>query len=333
MQGLRARRITRNMTDAPDNLRPARRGPLAAWAQLLRLPNLLTVPGDSIVGYFVAAQALGMALDPAAMILAAAASLLLYAFGLVLNDLADLRTDTRERPDRPLPAGEISKPAAIAGMLVLLLAGLGLPAAVTGPASASTLIAAALAAAIAAYNLLLKRIVLLGPLAMGSCRALSLLLGATLAGWAFEPTWQLLLPAGILLAYIAAVTALAAGETRARKPGLLAWGPLLALMPSLITLVTVAFRRFGADSLTPWLCVYILAWMLARTAYFAAAIAGRKQPELVQAAVGHLIRGLLMIQAAIALALASEPAGLAVFLVTFVSLPVAAFLSRRFYAS
>jgi 4-hydroxybenzoate polyprenyltransferase len=319
-----------NMTDTPDI---PRRSKLAAWAQLLRLPNLLTVPGDPIAGYLIAAEALGQDIRGPALILAAGVSLLLYAFGLVLNDLADTRTDAQQRPDRPIPAGEVSRSAAAIGMVLLAVAGLGLPATLLDPTAPATLVAAALALAIVAYNLLFKRLALLGPLAMGTCRALSFLLGSIWAGWHFSATWQVLLPAGVLLAYIVALTLLAVGETRRHRPGLRAWGPFLVLTPALIAMVTIAFRRFGAASLPPWLCVYLLAWGLTRSAYFAAAVNKHPHPERTQAAVGHLLRGLLMIQAAVALALASEPAGLIVFLAAFVTLPLANVLSRRFYAS
>lgn len=310
-----------------------RRSKLVAWAQLLRLPNLLTVPGDPVVGYLIAVEVLGRDIEGPALLIAVGASLLLYAFGLILNDLLDARLDAAQRPGRPIPAGEISKGAAAVMMFLFAMTGVGLLAATTGPASSAFLTAAGLAVSIAVYNLIAKRIALLGPVVMGSCRALSFLLGSAVAGWAFSPTWQVLLPAGVLLAYIAAVTLLAAGETRRRRPGLRAWGPFLVLMPALIAMVTLTFRRFGAASVPPWLCVYLLAWTLTRTAFFAAAVNKQPHPERTQAAVGHLIRGLLMVQAAIALALASKPAGLVVFVVTFVSLPVAAFLSRRFYSS
>ncbi len=41
-----------------------------------------------------------------------AASTLLYASGVVLNDVFDLRRDARERPERPLPSRRVSLPAA-----------------------------------------------------------------------------------------------------------------------------------------------------------------------------------------------------------------------------
>src|SRR4051794_24098067 len=101
---------------------PPKRPPsaLRAWMQLLRPPNLFTVPGDPLAGYLFAnhgflSRSLGWAMT---------ASLLLYSAGLVLNDLADEAEDRRERPSRPLPSGSVPPAGAWALAIVLALAGL-----------------------------------------------------------------------------------------------------------------------------------------------------------------------------------------------------------------
>jgi 4-hydroxybenzoate polyprenyltransferase len=75
----------------------------SAWLRLLRLPNLLTVPGDVLAGFLLAPAAAGGA-GSIRCLLAIPAGLLLYAAGLVLNDLFDYAEDLRDRPDRPLPS-------------------------------------------------------------------------------------------------------------------------------------------------------------------------------------------------------------------------------------
>ena len=88
-------------------------GKLCAWGRLLRLPNLFTAPWDPVCGFLIA----GGASDPEKIGYLAVAALCAYAFGLVTNDIADLKTDTAERPARPLPSGEISmKEASIAAV-------------------------------------------------------------------------------------------------------------------------------------------------------------------------------------------------------------------------
>ena len=54
-----------------------------AWPRLLRLPNLLTVPGDILAGFLLAPAA--RPADWAQLPLAFLAGLLLYAAGLILN--------------------------------------------------------------------------------------------------------------------------------------------------------------------------------------------------------------------------------------------------------
>jgi len=44
-------------------------------------------------------------------------SILLYCVGLILNDLCDYSIDKKERPDRPLASGKVSRRAAI-GLVV-----------------------------------------------------------------------------------------------------------------------------------------------------------------------------------------------------------------------
>src|SRR6187402_3064887 len=103
---------------------------LRTWLQLFRAPNLFTVPGDPLAGYVLAAYG---AFEPAVW-LAVGASICLYAAGLLDNDLADLREDRAERPQRPLPSGAANPrtvalaAAVLTGLGVLLAAMLGVPA-------------------------------------------------------------------------------------------------------------------------------------------------------------------------------------------------------------
>ena len=183
-----------------------------AWLQLLRAPNLLTVPGDPLAGFFLASP--GEDLKAAG--LAVAASLCFYSAGLLFNDLADYREDRELRPARPLPSGQASRlSAGIAGGLLIALG--ALICAWLGPMASR--VGLALIAAILLYDFALKRVTALGSLAMGACRALSLLLGASAASssMAFSP--PLLAAAAVLLLYVAAVTQLARHETDPANAG------------------------------------------------------------------------------------------------------------------
>ncbi|MBR4318381.1 MAG: UbiA family prenyltransferase [Kiritimatiellae bacterium] len=73
------------------------------WAELLRLPNLFTVPGDILAGWVLA----GM--RGAFPVLPIIASLCLYSAGLLLNDACDAKIDAHERPSRPIPSGRVKR--------------------------------------------------------------------------------------------------------------------------------------------------------------------------------------------------------------------------------
>ncbi|MCP4374809.1 MAG: UbiA family prenyltransferase, partial [bacterium] len=156
------------------------RSKLGAWLQLLRLPNLLTVPGDPIIGFFSwgcysSLEKGFVATNRIAMVIPCVISaVLLYCAGLILNDLFDLREDLRDRPLRPLPSGQINVKTATAVATFLLIAGI-VAASFNGPLCAG--ISATLAGLVVSYNAGVKRIPILGPLNMGLCRGLSVTLG------------------------------------------------------------------------------------------------------------------------------------------------------------
>ncbi|MGW2178305.1 SCO3242 family prenyltransferase [Streptomyces sp. NPDC001732] len=144
-----------------------------AWAELLRVSALFTVPGDALAG----AAATGRRPDRGTA-LATGASLCLYEAGMALNDWADRDEDAVDRPHRPIPSGRIAPGAALAAAGALTAAGLGLAArAGRGPFTVAT----ALAATVWAYDLRLKHTPA-GPAAMAAARSLDLLLGATATG-------------------------------------------------------------------------------------------------------------------------------------------------------
>jgi hypothetical protein len=140
-----------------------------AWAELLRLPALFTVPGDALAG-----AAAASARPTSRTLLAIASSLCLYEAGMALNDWADRDVDAVERPHRPLPSGRVHPTAALGAACALTGAGLTLAACAGRPALT---VAVPLAATVWAYDLALKNTPA-GPFAMATARGLDLLLGA-----------------------------------------------------------------------------------------------------------------------------------------------------------
>ena len=302
------------------------RSRFGAWCQLLRLPNLFTVPGDPLAG-FLLAWAAGADLVAVEAIPVVLASLLLYSFGLVHNDIRDLGEDRRDRPNRPIPSGRI--PRRTAGAVAVLLAGAGLGGAFLAGTTAFV-VAAVLALAIIAYNALTKRIPVLGPLNMGLCRGLSVLLGASAAGIDGVRCLPVLMAAGLIVAYIAAVTAIAARETTGKPVGERRNLPVCILVFALAWLVTPVLTSPPAQWFAWAPAVPALAAVV-QAGYCALLLGGTPEPAVVQKTVGRLVRGLLLIQATLA-CLAPMP-GLYVAAALLLAWPASSLLARRFYAS
>ena len=177
---------------------------LRSYLQLMRLPNVFTAMADVAMG-FLFVQPLATPWDSWALATLMAASSLLYISGVVLNDVFDLETDRRQRPERPLPSGRVSLAAAsrlgwkLLVLGVLLGAGSGFFLGHLRPG----VVAALLATCILLYNTWLKRTPL-GPLAMGACRMLNVLLGMNVVDAPLHAEHWLV--AGAIGVYVAGIT-------------------------------------------------------------------------------------------------------------------------------
>ena len=298
---------------------------LRAWLQLIRPPNLFTVPGDAIAGNLIAGGVPGCAPDLQQVLLPALAVLFLYVGGLIGNDLADLAEDARDRPFRPLPGGRVSCAQARVAAVLCALTGLLLALA----ASRATFLAAVLTQlAILAYNNWLKHHTWPGALVMGACRGGSVLVGATAAGWPLSP----IRPDGPVLAvaigsmlYIAGVTAIADRETVAVRLGWRRWMPVAALI-GLWVLLGMWVQP------VPLAGVALAAASIAWAGYQAWQLRDVPLPSRVGSAVGGLIRGLLLVQAGCC-AWTGQPAGLLAAIALLALWPVSAAVARWYYAT
>jgi 4-hydroxybenzoate polyprenyltransferase len=248
------------------------------------------------------------------------ASCFLYAAGTVLNDVFDRRIDARDRPDRPLPSGRVSLACAQAIGYVFLVSGLtagGLAGWLSpdplGSAARSALVAAALAVSIVVYDAWGK-LTWGGPLAMGACRMLNVLMGMSVAGFPDRSGWQLAgydgaqwAVAGGIGLYVAGVTWFARGETgRSQRWSLagatgtmIAGLALLALFPG-----WGAYARgevpLRVDPVIVWpMLVALLGLTVVRRAVWAVA---DPSPVRVQTGVQQFILSLIVFDAAIVLA-------------------------------
>ena len=95
------------------------------YLELIRLPNVITASADSWAGFFIILAVPGAAAAPAWGILPliVLVSCVLYAAGVIFNDVIDFEHDKTHRPDRPLPSGRIPRSTAFtAGAILVVLA-------------------------------------------------------------------------------------------------------------------------------------------------------------------------------------------------------------------
>jgi 4-hydroxybenzoate polyprenyltransferase len=274
---------------------------LWAWLQLLRVPNLLTVPGDAIAGFLLAQSAGLPATRPyLRMAMAAVVSLLIYAAGLLWNDWFDLPEDLRDRPSRPLPSGR-ARPGQVALAANVLIAAAISVAAVAG--KTTLWVAVVLGALVLAYDMTLKRVPLVGPLAMGCCRGLSVLVGAAAFGTGGLTQAPVVAAAAGITLYVSAVTWLARGETRQRDVTMPRFAIAAAFIAWLAAVVAAATLPVAGAVEPQWRWAMLLLAALAGLWLIGclAALGRHPQPRTVQRTVGALIRGIILVQAAMAL--------------------------------
>ncbi len=217
------------------------------YLELLRPANVVTALADVLAGYAVAGRG-----HPGALPGLLVATACLYAGGIVLNDVFDRRIDAVERPERPIPSGRVSVGPATALGGALLASGV-LAASFVNPTA--TLVAASIATAVLLYDGLTKRWPVAGPVTMGMCRALNLILGVAAVPSVLALRWPI---AVIPLVYITAVTALSRGEVRGgtRATALAA----LTLIVGVLTALAALSLRPPEPSGTALLLTLVVAW-------------------------------------------------------------------------
>lgn len=144
---------------------------IIAWTRLVRLPNLFTLPGDVLVGYFFTGQDQPVVLGCLILI-----SLFLYSSGILLNDLCDIEEDRSWRLPRPLVTGEVQPRHAIIALAMLLCLAI-LFSLSGGLSTIATVIV--LVCLIFFYNMKARRWKYAGFAVMGSIRVGNILLGAS----------------------------------------------------------------------------------------------------------------------------------------------------------
>jgi 4-hydroxybenzoate polyprenyltransferase len=292
------------------------------YARLVRLPNLPTALADICLGVLAAGQ-LSTSWLPFLLLLPASACL--YCGGMVWNDFFDVEQDRRERPDRPIASGRVTRREAgmfgaallLCGFLFALLAGWSHALIADGASRVPAIVAGLLAGCILLYDGWLKKTAA-GPVAMGSCRALNVLLGISASGSLVSPGPHLAAVVGL---YIIGVTWFARTEARRSNRS--------ALRAAAAVMLTALVLAIPLPAITPEARSSVVFPYLLVCLGFAVGIPASRaiydpSPANVQAAVKRAIFGLVLLDAVLATACAGI-VGLLILLLLAPSL----YLSRR----
>ena len=188
--------------------------------------------------------------EAGAIALLSLATCCLYWAGMVLNDVFDVERDRELYPQRALPSGRVPFGLAAglgAGLVLggLALAG-GAAALATGSPARGLIGASAVALCVLGYDGGLKRLRLIGSIAMGSCRFTNALLGAYALGL-WSPSQELdptLLHAILLGVFVTFLTWLSTYEDERAGTAAISFG-YLGLLAAPVTLIVVPLLGEG----------------------------------------------------------------------------------------
>ena len=319
------------VADDAEDAAPEKCGCLRAYLELIRAPAVFTALADVLLGFFFAYrptlffEAIVPWTPPWALLaMLLGASLCLYMAGMVLNDFFDAQVDARERPRRPIPSGRVGRGTAGGLGAVLLIGGVGRGwgASLYAGGWRLGLVASGLAAAVLLYDGFLKKTPL-GPLGMGACRMLNVLLGMSAGSLKFAPVYEELSTVHYVLAggvglYIVGVTLFAQREAGRSSPTLLT--AAAAIMAAGIGLIgwfpnwaeAAGVSLALADPFSQWqqFLGLIGALILYRCLM---AIIGGGQPAHVQRAVANCLRSLIVLDAFACYVVAGPGPAIAIF--------------------
>jgi hypothetical protein len=249
---------------------------LSTLLRLGRISNIPTVWTNVLAGSVIA----GGDQRPDRIALVMVAMTAFYVGGMYLNDFFDRTIDGRDRPGRPIDAGEIRAGTVAAigfGLLatgIILMIPFGLVATAWG---------ALLAAVVVLYDVWHKANVL-SPLVMGTCRALVYIgTGAALAG---NTSITMVIGAIALASHVAGITYAAKQENLNRVGNL--WPLALLAAPLLVALPAL---------LSGWIVVVALLLLLAADTVAIRLLAKRPVPGSVPLAVSGLIAAICLVDA------------------------------------
>ncbi len=220
----------------------------------MRPANIVTSVGDILAGIAISGVLINNGtLLWYAIVFLCLSTACLYGGGIVFNDVFDAELDKIERPERAIPSGIISLTNATILGVALMISGIAF-------ASLASFTSGLLAFAVCFFALLYNKIgkhhPFFGPLSMGICRGLNLLLGLSIVP---EMLYQQYFIAIIPVIYIFSITMTSRGEVHGGNTKNL----YLAAGLYAIVIGAIAWFAFINERLL-WSLLFLLpfAWMI-----------------------------------------------------------------------
>jgi 4-hydroxybenzoate polyprenyltransferase len=280
---------------------------LIGYLRLARLANIVTAISDILAGVTIAAALSVTAIEPEPIMFLILATVGLYGGGVVFNDVFDAELDRIERPERPIPSGLISTWEASVFGGVLLVG--GIMSAMFVSIFPTGLLALAIAVAALIYDKWGKHHAIAGPLNMGLCRGLNLVLGMSLGGIEI-----------LDIVYIGAITMISRGEVHGGKSATMVWAAMLYA----IVIGSISYAAYRYFNLL-YTALFLLAFALL---IYPSLIRAMRDPsgKNIGKAVKAGILALIVMNASWAAAFGSLYTALFILLL----LPLSIFLARLF---
>jgi heme O synthase-like polyprenyltransferase len=269
------------------------RDELRAWLRMARVSNTPTTVSNTVAG----AVLVSTAAAAGTVAVVAVAIALFSTAGMILNDVFDEAIDRRERPERPLPSGVVSRQAALLAVIVLFVAG-ELLLALEGwrPVVAGL----GLIGLIVLYDAWHKGNAL-SPLLMAACRLMVYVIaGLAVASALSTELWG---AAALLFVYVVGLTRVATAESG----GIASRWPLLAVLAP-----AVYWAKELPDLAVALLMIAFLLW----ASYALWLVLGRRT---IGAGVVRLIAGIAIYDALVVAGAGGGPPPLAVCLGAFLA--------------
>ncbi len=289
-----------------------------AWLQLIRLPNLFTVPGDVIAGYAIAGGFYSHDIFTLAAIIII--SLLIYSSALLHNDWIDRHHDRMRYLGRPIEKGSVLPISVITASCI------GFVAAILLALKLSLFIAVCvcgLVLVVISYNVFNKTRRSIGVFLMGASRAANFLLGMIICNVNFSSV-EILANTLFIFYYITALTYIAKTERKKlptpRSILFIGISPFLLIIVNLSSILSMRTIAIGIVGGLFIICTFYTSYRLKIN----------KQPSKTPALIGQLIRNLIFIQTTL---IAISAAPLNWIIGVGLLWPISTTLSQRFYGS